>query len=343
MTIGERIQQYRKDLGMSQEELGQNLFVSRQTVSQWETDQTLPTVDNLLRLKELFGVSVDEILEGQTEETADEKGEEKPLETYRMTFTEDELKARKRAYLWRSSKPMLVLLASLFVAVMINTINDMPSSFVLGAFVIVLIFFIVNFARTSKQITDANERIMNAVFYYSVFYDHLIAEKEINGEIILKEAIPFSDIRSIICENGNLTVVSTPHGALWFKTSELPRDSAITHLQNEIFLRTQYTKEIGVWRFLSIALCVQSIVVWPLSMLIMTRNSTPVAATILSAAEVFRDSWIAYLFLPVPITSIVLGFILKKKHFYYKKNIVFGIISIITLCTFGSFFLIFIQ
>ena len=117
MTIGERIQQYRKDLGMSQEELGQNLFVSRQTVSQWETDQTLPTVDNLLRLKELFGISVDEILEGQAEEKADEKSEEKPLETYRMTFTKDELKARKRAYLWRSSRPMLIILASLFVAV----------------------------------------------------------------------------------------------------------------------------------------------------------------------------------------------------------------------------------
>ena len=68
MTIGERLQQYRKNLGLSQEELGQRLFVSRQTVSQWETDQTLPTVDNLIRLKELFGVSVDTILCGNAPE-----------------------------------------------------------------------------------------------------------------------------------------------------------------------------------------------------------------------------------------------------------------------------------
>ena len=345
MTIGERIQQYRKDLGMSQEELGQNLFVSRQTVSQWETDQTLPTVDNLLRLKELFGISVDEILEGQAEEKADEKSEEKPLETYRMTFTKDELKARKRAYLWRSSRPMLIILASLFVAVLINTINkinELQSSFVLGAFVVVLIFFIVFFARTRKQITDANERIMNAVFCYSVFHDHLLAEKEINGEIILKEVIPFSDIRSI-GENGNLTVFSTPYGAHWFKTSELPRDSAITHLKNEIVLRTQFTKATGVWRFLSIMLCVLSVAVWPLAMQIITRDSTPVTAMELSTAEVFRDSWIAYLFLPIPVASIVFGFVLRKKHFYYKKNIVFGIYIFIVLCVFGSFFLIFTR
>ena len=46
MTIGEKIQKYRKDLGLSQEELGQKLIVSRQTLSLWEKDQTVPTIDN---------------------------------------------------------------------------------------------------------------------------------------------------------------------------------------------------------------------------------------------------------------------------------------------------------
>lgn len=62
MTVGESIQKYRKELGLSQEELGQKLLLSRQTISLWEKDQTIPTLDNLMRLKEVFGVSVDEIL-----------------------------------------------------------------------------------------------------------------------------------------------------------------------------------------------------------------------------------------------------------------------------------------
>ena len=62
MTVGEKIQFYRKRIRLSQEELGRQLLVSRQTVSLWEMDKTLPTVDNLLRLKEIFGVSVDDIL-----------------------------------------------------------------------------------------------------------------------------------------------------------------------------------------------------------------------------------------------------------------------------------------
>ena len=62
MTIGESIYKHRKERGLSQEELGEKLHVSRQTVSMWEKDQTVPTVDNLMRLKEIFGLSIDKIL-----------------------------------------------------------------------------------------------------------------------------------------------------------------------------------------------------------------------------------------------------------------------------------------
>ena len=62
MTIGESILKRRKDLGLSQEELAEKLLVSRQTISLWEKDQTQPTIDNLFRLKEIFGVSIDKVL-----------------------------------------------------------------------------------------------------------------------------------------------------------------------------------------------------------------------------------------------------------------------------------------
>ena len=69
MTIGESIYNHRKKLGLSQEELGEKLFVSRQTVSLWEKDQTVPTVDNLMLLKSVFGISVDDILCAEEKDT----------------------------------------------------------------------------------------------------------------------------------------------------------------------------------------------------------------------------------------------------------------------------------
>ena len=58
MTIGQRIAQKRKDLGLSQEALGDRLGVSRQSIYKWESDSALPEIDKLIALSRLFGVSV---------------------------------------------------------------------------------------------------------------------------------------------------------------------------------------------------------------------------------------------------------------------------------------------
>lgn len=61
MALGKRISQYRKGLGISQEELGARLGVSRQAVSKWETGTAAPDMENLLALAREFGVSVAEL------------------------------------------------------------------------------------------------------------------------------------------------------------------------------------------------------------------------------------------------------------------------------------------
>lgn len=63
MSLGKRISTYRKTLGISQEELGARLGVSRQAVSKWETDAASPDMENLLALSREFGVSVAELTE----------------------------------------------------------------------------------------------------------------------------------------------------------------------------------------------------------------------------------------------------------------------------------------
>ena len=88
MTVGEKIQYYRKKIGLSQEELGQKMLVSRQTVSLWEMDKTLPTVDNLLRLKEIFSISIDDIL---SKDEPIEENDNEPREAYVFKYDKAEL------------------------------------------------------------------------------------------------------------------------------------------------------------------------------------------------------------------------------------------------------------
>ena len=62
MTLAEKILHLRTELGLSQLELAEKLEVSRQSVSKWETGQSVPDLDKLIRLSDLFGVSVDELV-----------------------------------------------------------------------------------------------------------------------------------------------------------------------------------------------------------------------------------------------------------------------------------------
>ncbi len=62
MTFGEKLTTLRKEHGLSQEDLAEKLSVSRQAVSRWEVDSTLPDAENLLQISKLFGVSVDYLI-----------------------------------------------------------------------------------------------------------------------------------------------------------------------------------------------------------------------------------------------------------------------------------------
>ena len=52
MSFGKRLQGYRKEKGLSQEALANQLYVTRQSISQWENDKTMPSVDLLLKIRE---------------------------------------------------------------------------------------------------------------------------------------------------------------------------------------------------------------------------------------------------------------------------------------------------
>ena len=66
MTLGSRIQSLRKEHNMSQGDLADALDISRQSVSKWETDTATPDLDKLLKLSEIFDISLDELVKGES-------------------------------------------------------------------------------------------------------------------------------------------------------------------------------------------------------------------------------------------------------------------------------------
>lgn len=68
MTLGEKIQFQRKRRGMTQEELGEIMEVSRQTVTKWEANQSYPEIKKIVKLSYFFNVSTDYLLKDEIED-----------------------------------------------------------------------------------------------------------------------------------------------------------------------------------------------------------------------------------------------------------------------------------
>ena len=68
MEIGKQIKKYRAEMEISQDELAEKIFVSRQTISNWENNKNYPDVKSLLLLSSFFGVSLDILIKGDLEE-----------------------------------------------------------------------------------------------------------------------------------------------------------------------------------------------------------------------------------------------------------------------------------
>ena len=67
MELNEQIKKYRTEKNISQEELAVKIFVTRQSISNWENGKTYPDIHSLLLLSSLFGISLDQLVKGDIE------------------------------------------------------------------------------------------------------------------------------------------------------------------------------------------------------------------------------------------------------------------------------------
>ena len=96
MSLGNNIYDLRSKADLSQEELAAKLGVSRQSVSKWETDASVPDVDKLIQLSKIFCVTLDELVKGEeNQQQADMTIQEAPIIETFSTINSPSFKTRK--------------------------------------------------------------------------------------------------------------------------------------------------------------------------------------------------------------------------------------------------------
>lgn len=98
MIIADKIIALRKKNGWSQEELAEKMEVSRQSVSKWESAQSVPDLEKILRLSRLFGVSTDYLLKDEQEETEYLDGQDELPPVRRVSMEEANAFLHVKAY-----------------------------------------------------------------------------------------------------------------------------------------------------------------------------------------------------------------------------------------------------
>ena len=89
MELNEQIKKYRTEMNISQEELAEKIYVTRQSISNWENGKTYPDIHSLLLLSSLFGISLDQLVKGDIEIMKDliKKEEIEKMNRYGSIYT----------------------------------------------------------------------------------------------------------------------------------------------------------------------------------------------------------------------------------------------------------------
>lgn len=131
MRLEEKLTVLRKESGYTQLDLAEKVRVSRQAISKWETGRALPSAENLKYLSELFGVSVDYLLnDDMTEEPKPKEQEPAPEpQTEEAVFPEKE-KGKPASWKYIAALLLAVLLLGLLIGVFVGKYSERHISIV---------------------------------------------------------------------------------------------------------------------------------------------------------------------------------------------------------------------
>ena len=134
MILADKIIRLRKKNGWSQEELADKMNVSRQAVSKWESTQTIPDLERILQLSQLFGVTTDYLLKDEIEDEELTGGTSSDTTVKRISIEEANayIEQRKKAA-WRIALATFLCILSPITLLVLSMLSELPNAIVTEA------------------------------------------------------------------------------------------------------------------------------------------------------------------------------------------------------------------
>ena len=353
MELSQNILKYREQLGLSQEQLAEKLNISPQAIALWETGQEQPTIDTLKILANTFGVSIDQLYGNtQIEET------NQPLFTASIKYTEEIYKKATEA-LSKKHLGVLFLGAILSVVIMVASIVAQTDSAYIVFMLIMLAIFVGLIIRIKININKAAEIPLkdapNAQANYLFYADHFVANSW-SDNTTAKHTKKYSEISTKVHDDKYIYILCNQRYwvidkstceehldklyqllDLTFKnpirTKSYSQGSTKTYTTSTANTQNTTSKGVPVLLNLLFVLSILSIFI-ALIITVASIQASPIPEFPFAIDE---HLWKFLLVIPIPVLSIVLGIIYKRKGYKCKKNIVGGIIMATLLFIYGMF------
>ena len=325
MSVGEKLLQLRKQHQLSQEELAKKLLVSRQTISLWETNQSLPTIENLIRLREIFDVRIDEILldaeEGEPEPA--------PLQTMEYTLTPEDYQKGFQVYnesFFKRNRNCIIF--GVLMLIFALAAQDFGIAFIfLSVFIIAMSLRNLKALNQQKANLPQHSSVFQWVLYEADFAVSIHRDGVLTqyvrcryGDIL--QAWRYEDRIALLIKN---TIYLLPAAPVTADSPLLPA------VQQKLVSKNSKT----------------NLEKWTQAFFWFTIASLFFSAWIALLLPDFYGGfltdymWLMWLALPVPIACIVLGFVAKNRGLKWKKNVICGVIIAALLLLFGCYTFIF--
>lgn len=342
MTIGEKIFKYRKQARLSQEELADKMNVTRQSISLWETDQTTPSLDNLIMLAEIFTISLDELCGTQSTKGVAPAQTDRPeksecLAVAQTKYTVDLINNINKLSAKKFFIPSIIVIILSILSGISVIISDTDNVYLITPIFLVVLFaaLLIGFSIShKKRATEFFKLHPNCVAKVRLFQNRLDLEMT-SDNADSKSTIQYSDIKKV--KNNEKCIL------IYYGNAVVPIEKNLPDTNYDLILKLlnapnattvkPQNKKIKALLLTMFILSLLSIFM-ALAATGIAVQSSPLPDFPYALPEYM---WVFFIFIALPLASAVLGIVFYTKKYKCKKNIIAGFIMCAVLAVYGSF------
>ena len=255
-----------------------------------------------------------------------------PREEYRISLTAEDMKNIFRLQMRKRyiKSAVLIIALAIFIPSCAYSYGDNFSvGLFAGMYLLAIVIMVINLFTAKRKWQSSADMVVKNRYEYLFYDDYLIINIYRYGEKTSELKVYFKDISAVFLLNDWL--IFNCGGLNYIIRKDMLKENSV--LYSYMYHNPGKIKNIGSAGRRGVI----STVLFLASLLTLFAAIALAGFMTGDDGDLYKNMWVFFCFTPIPLSSLIYGFVLKAKDCKYKKNVIIGIIMTILLCIYGSF------